>query len=94
MNLVRLTTGEEIVCKLEQESTDKGDFYILSEGVIIVPTGEGKIGIVPFVPYGKGESIKIPKQFVMFITEPHDDIQNYVRRMLTGIEVPNQGIVL
>ncbi len=90
MNLVRLTTGEEIICKLEQD----GDFYVLSEGVIIVPTGEGKVGMVPFVPYGKGEPIRIGKQFVMFVTNPHSDIEDYVRTMLTGIQVPKQGIVV
>lgn len=91
MNLVRLTTGEEIVCKLEED----GDFYVISEGVIIVPTGDGKVGMVPFVPYGKGDPIRVKKQFVMFVTEPHTDIEDYVRRMLTGIQVPpKQGIVV
>ena len=46
INIVRLSTGEEVVAKV---SYDKG-FYTLTDAILLVPAGEGKIGMVPFVP--------------------------------------------
>ena len=49
VQIVRLVTGEEVVAKV---SYDKG-FYTLTDAILLVSAGEGKIGMVPYIPYAK-----------------------------------------
>jgi hypothetical protein len=87
IQIVRLSTGEEVVAKVVY---DKG-FYTLTDGILLVPAGEGKIGMVPFVPYAKRVPIAIGEQHVMFVTEPADELKKQVIEATTGIMMPESG---
>ena len=87
VQIVRLSTGEEVVAKVVY---DKG-FYTLTDGILLVPAGEGKIGMVPFVPYAKRDPVTIGEQHVMFIVEPADELKKQVIEATTGIAMPDSG---
>ena len=55
VQIVRLSTGEEVVAEVNY---DKG-FYTLTDAILLVPAGEGKSGMVPFVPYAKRGPVTI-----------------------------------
>lgn len=91
VQIVRLSTGEEVVAKV---SYDKG-FYTLTDGILLVPAGEGKIGMVPFVPYAKRTPVVVGEQHVMFVVEPADELKKQVIEATTGIAMPgNSGLKL
>lgn len=91
VQIVRLTTGEEVVAKVKYE---KG-FYTLTDGILLVPAGEGKIGMVPFVPYAKRTPVVVGEQHVMFVVEPADELKKQVIEATTGIAMPgNSGLKL
>lgn len=91
VQIVRLSTGEEVVAKV---SYDKG-FYTLTDGILLVPAGEGKIGMVPFVPYAKRTPVAVSEQHVMFVVEPADELKRQVIEATTGIAMPgNSGLKL
>lgn len=91
VQIVRLSTGEEVVAKV---SYDKG-FYTLTDGILLVPAGEGKIGMVPFVPYAKRTPVVVSDQHVMFVVEPADELKKQVIEATTGIAMPgNSGLKL
>lgn len=91
VQIVRLSTGEEVVAKV---SYDKG-FYTLTDGILLVPAGEGKIGMVPFVPYAKRTPVAVSEQHVMFVVEPADELKKQVIEATTGIAMPgNSGLKL
>jgi hypothetical protein len=91
VQIVRLSTGEEVVAKV---SYDKG-FYTLTDGILLVPAGEGKIGMVPFVPYAKRAPVAVSEQHVMFVVEPADELKKQVIEATTGIAMPgNSGLKL
>lgn len=88
MELIRLVTGEEVIAKVTQ--TD--DAITIEEGVMLIPAGEGKIGMVPFMPYSDGSPITVSKNHVMFMTKPSEDLYRQVLRATTGIETPDAGL--
>jgi hypothetical protein len=85
INIVRLSTGEEVVAKVIY---DKG-FYTLTDAILLVPAGEGKIGMVPFVPYAKRQPVQIAEHHVMFIVEPADELKKQVIEATSGIALPD-----
>jgi len=83
IQIVRLSTGEEIIAKVV---FDKG-FYTLKDAILLVPAGEGKIGMVPFVPYAKRQDFVIGEAHVMFVAEPGEELVKEVVRATSGIEL-------
>lgn len=90
MKLIRLSTGEEVIASIvsEDECT-----MTIEDGILLVPAGEGKIGMVPFVPYSSGEPITLRQNHIMFYTEPTEELRRQVLKMTTGIETPSSSII-
>ena len=90
MKLVRLSSGEEVIGKVEEHS----DSITIKDGYSLIPAGEGKIGFMPFMAYTKAKNgITINKKFVVFMVEPADELQDQVRTMTTGIVAPSKKII-
>ena len=51
IKLIRLTSGEEIIA--EQEDVPNSTNILIKDAIVLIPAGEGKIGIMPFMPYTK-----------------------------------------
>lgn len=90
MLLVRLSSGEEII----GEVTETENLITIKDGYTLIPAGEGRIGMMPFMAYTKAkDGITIDKSFVVFTVEPADDLQEQVRSMGSSIVTPNKKIV-
>jgi hypothetical protein len=90
MKLVRLSSGEEVIGKVEEHS----DSITIKDGYSLIPAGEGKIGFMPFMAYTKAkDGIDIDKRFVVFIVEPIEDLVNQIRQMDSGIITAKSGII-
>jgi len=91
MKLIRLTTGEEVVASIKNETETS---VTIEDGILLIPAGEGKIGMVPFMPYSDGSPIEINRASIMFMTKPNEDLYRQILRVTTGIETQSSGIVL
>ena len=89
MKLIRLSTGEEIIGRVEFEGDEINSVVTVSDPILLLPAGEGKLGMTHFMPYGKSKNISINPAHVMFITEPNEDLERQVVRMTSGIELPS-----
>ena len=90
MKLVRLSSGEEVIGKVEEHS----DSITIKDGYSLIPAGEGKIGFMPFMAYTKAkDGILIDRKFVVFIVEPVDELVDQVRQMDSGIVTAKSGII-
>ena len=87
VQIVRLSTGEEVVAKV---TFDKG-FYTLTDGILLIPAGEGKIGMIPFVPYAKRDPVVIGEAHVMFTVEPGAELARQVLEATSSIIMPDTG---
>mgnify|MGYP003657367131 FL=1 len=92
IKILRLTTGEEVLCKAEK--TDTG--WFAKKAAIIIPAGQGSIGLMGWMPYTKAykEGIEIRDEFIMFVSEPHEELYNeYQDAFGSGLIVPKKGEV-
>ena len=88
MQLVRLSSGEEIIGDV---TYDGEDAITIKDGYSLIPAGEGKLGFMPFMAYTKAkEGITINQDFVVFVVEPMDDLQDQIKSIVTP---PKQGII-
>ena len=88
IKLVRLSTGEEVVGRIKETE----DTVAITDGILLVPAGEGKMGMIPFVPYGDGGDVVVNRNHVMFITNPGDQLKAQIVKMTSGIEIPTEGL--
>ncbi len=90
MKLVRFSSGEEVIGKVEQDTNT----ITIKDGYSLIPAGEGRIGFMPFMAYTKAkEGITIDNKFVMFVVDPIQELIDQVREMDTGLVVPEGKIV-
>jgi len=92
VKLVRLTTGEELLAKTEQIDDVS---YILKKPAILIPAGKDQLAFGQWLPYADiEEGIEIPSQFVIFVTDPIDELLNqYNTSFGSGIVIPTKGAV-
>jgi hypothetical protein len=84
VKVFRLNSGEEILSRFEEQT----DGWLLKDPAILVPVGQGQIGLMPWMMYTKAtKGILIPKSFVAFTVEPLDELKSQYD---TGL---NEGIV-
>ena len=91
MLLVRLSSGEEII----GEVTETENLITIKNGYTLIPAGEGRIGMMPFMAYTKAkDGITIDESFVVFTVEPADDLQEQVKSMGSSIVTPKKDIIV
>ena len=54
IKLIRLVSGEEIIAEIKHEESNP-DAIVIKDAIVLIPAGEGKIGIMPFMPYTKAK---------------------------------------
>jgi hypothetical protein len=86
IQIVRLNSGEEILADVEV----KDDSVIVKKPSLILPTGQGSIGLMPWMPYTDvPDGIEIKNSFVAFTVKPHDELINeYNTAFGNGLVIP------
>ena len=91
IKLVRLKSGEDLVADIDINT----DAVTLENQAMIMPVGnpgaDGQVqmGFGPWVPFAKSKTFEVPREHVVFIADPADDIVNNYRQMFgSGIVVP------
>jgi hypothetical protein len=90
IKLLRLKSGEDIVADIDENE----EFITIENPAQVVPMGDPKggqmqMGFGPWVPFNKGKTVEIPRDWIVFIVEPADDIvDNYRQAFGSGIVVP------
>jgi hypothetical protein len=85
--IVRLTSGEEIICFYSEED----GISELKKPAIIIPTGQGQLSIMPWLAYADlaDKSIKIDKRFIVFVVDCQTDMLNeYNSAFGSGLFIP------
>ena len=96
VNIVRLTTGEEIVCQLTTIDNAGQISYNIKEAAVLIPNPvDGRLMFGRWLPYVKAEDgITIDSKFVMFISEPTEDLkQHYVTTIVNNLAIPSKKLV-
>jgi predicted enzyme related to lactoylglutathione lyase len=92
IKLIRLTSGEEVIATITDESNDSITF---EKPVALYAAEEGKLGFMPYVPYTKAEDgLTIKGVHILFTVDPVDDVLNQYKEATGSIVTPNQGIIV
>lgn len=91
VKIVRLITGEDVLCECTQ---DQHGFLLLKNPALLVPAGSGKLGLVPWMPYADVESgVSVNSDRVVFTLNPHPELKNQYQSAITGLVLPTVGEV-
>jgi hypothetical protein len=93
IKLVRLTTGEEILCKIKEDTPTQ---ITVTDPVQLIPNGDGKIGFMPYMSYCDIKKLPIKVEHIMFIVQPEPGLIEKYNGMVgnRSIEVPKQKIII
>jgi hypothetical protein len=86
VKVFRLNSGEEVLARFEEQD----NFWILKDAAILVPVGQGQIGLMPWMMYTKAsKGVSIPKSFVAFTVEPLEELKSqYDSSLNKGLVTP------
>ena len=91
IKLLRLTSGEEIIAEISHELNNT---VIVYDAIIMIPAGEGKIGIMPWMPYTRAkDGLVLRKEDIMFIIDPVQDLVDQFKSARSGIVTPPRGVL-
>jgi len=86
IQIVRLNSGEEVIADV----TENEDTVTMKKPALILPTGQGSIGLMPWMPYTDMDNgVTIKESFIPFMIKPHDELINeYNTAFGNGLVVP------
>tara|TARA_Y100001937_G_scaffold58263_1_gene79852 strand:+ start:387 stop:716 length:330 start_codon:yes stop_codon:yes gene_type:complete len=88
VRILRLINNEEIIGKVDLPSGKNGKFKV-KNGAVIIPAGEGRIAILPWLPHAKDTEVEIDPSKVVIDFSPLDDLANeYNTKIGNGLVVP------
>ena len=91
ITLFKLKSGEDLIAKLEKENAE---YITVSNPAVLMPMSDGRgnqvqMGLVPWVPFSDAKEFKIPREWVVLVTEPTPNVvNNYNQAYGAGIVVP------
>ena len=93
VKLLRLKSGEDIVGEVVRENEE---LITISNPAILMPVSQSpgrqdqiQIGLAPWIPFSEEKEFKLPRDWVLLITIPAQNIvNNYNQIFGSGIVVP------
>ena len=87
--IVRLSSGEEIICKWETDGTTTK----IKSPAVLVPMQGGQLGMMGWMPYADYKELEIDNKFIMFTIKPQVELMNqYNENLGNGLVVPEKKI--
>jgi hypothetical protein len=95
VKIIRLESGEEIIAKVTETTTDDGVLYNLKDACVLVPTQEGKLMFVKWIPYASvKDGISILKSKTVFVVDPQPELEDHFTSVITNdLFVPSKKVV-
>lgn len=94
IKVVRMWSGEDVVCDIVAEDDD---FLTICNPIVAVPAGQGQLGFAPWAPLLKGKDVelKIQKNYVVYVSEAQESIEEQYTDMFSVIKTPAKaGLIL
>ena len=94
VKILRLTTGEDVIAKVGEN--DQG--VSLHKPFVIIPQQKGpgqpiQLMMSLYNAFGKGDTITLAKDKIVFMTEPKDDISKSYEQNTSRILTPTKGLI-
>jgi hypothetical protein len=93
VRIVRLTTGEEIICKAD--AAEDGGWFI-KDALLLVPVSLQNLSMLPWLAYADApeEGIHIPEKIVAFTVLPQKRLKAEYEKAFSKIIAPDAGDII
>ena len=89
IKIVRLNSGEEILCDMVVEDGK----YTLKKPLIIIPAQGGQIGFMSWMPYADtDDGVTISEDFVAFTIEPMKELISEYKSQTSDVIIPDSTL--
>ncbi len=93
VKILRLINNEEVIGNIEMPS-GKNEKYKVKNGAVVVPAGEGRLAMLPWLPHSKDTLVEIDQDRVVICFNPLDELANeYNSKIGSGLVVPPANFV-
>lgn len=93
---LKMSSGEEVLCKIEEIDEDTRVYTISSPMVLQIlqgPQGYG-LGLIPWIHSTKRGNIEVSLNHVMALIEPDKDVIDAYLSQTSGIQLATTGSIL
>ena len=90
--IVRMASGEEIIGIAVEWNNP--EYFAIKKPAIIIPTGEGRIGLSPYLPYAEMENDIMPvkESYVVWTLRPVAEFaEQYYQSFVSDLLVPSEN---
>jgi len=93
VKLIRMWSGEDVIADLKDNLTD---IIVIENPIVAIPAGNGQMGFAPWSPLlkGKNEELEVNKKYVVYISEPQEQIVEEYNNMFSVLKTPSKKLVL
>jgi len=94
VKLIRMNSGEDVIADLIRQEAET---LVLSNPIVLVPGQGGTLGFAPWSPVISPDvkEIIIRSNYVVFMSEPNEDVVNNYNQIFSPIVTPgSKGLIL
>lgn len=93
IRIIRLTTGEEIICKA---NAGEGGSWFVKDPLLLVPVSLQNLSMIPWLAYAEvpEDGIHIPEKIIAFTIVPQKRLKSEYDKAFSKIITPDVGDVL
>lgn len=94
IKLIRMSSGEDVVANVIREDDDS--YLFVKDPIVAVAAGNNQLGFAPWSPIANEdvESIGVDRKFIVFITDPKDEVIEHYNKLFNLVIVPNNKIIV
>ncbi len=80
-------SGEDVIADLVK---DKGDYLIIKNPIVAIPSGQGQMGFAPWSPLleARDTELEVSGKYVVYIANTQEDIIEQYREMYSPVATP------
>lgn len=86
--LLRMNSGEEVLAKV----IDDTNGYTISDPAIIIPLGQGRITLAPWLVYAETDNMVVPASFVAFTVKPKPEMTKNYLEATSNLVLPDSDV--
>jgi hypothetical protein len=90
VKLIKMWSGEDVIADLIEEGVET---ITIQNPIVAIPTGQGQLGFAPWSPLleGKDKPLAITRKYVVYITNPNDEIIDNFNKMFSPLVTPSSS---
>jgi hypothetical protein len=93
VKLIRMTTGEDVVASIVEDTSDT---ISIKDPIVAVPAGNNQLGFAPWSPILSDDvdKITVEKKFIIFISDVKSEVIDHYTKMFSRVIVPDSKIIV